>query len=46
VVPAFLQQDNRQIWELNKQIVEIEPWGRDSLHVRATIGPAVHTDLP
>jgi alpha-D-xyloside xylohydrolase len=46
MIPVFRQQDNQLIWELNRQIVQIEPWGRDSLRVRATIGPAVHTDLP
>jgi alpha-D-xyloside xylohydrolase len=45
-VPTFRQEDNQLIWELNQQVVQIEPWGRDSLRVRATIGPAVHTDLP
>jgi hypothetical protein len=36
MMPDFRQQDNRLIWGLNQQIVQIEPWGRDSLHMRAT----------
>jgi alpha-D-xyloside xylohydrolase len=42
----FRQQDNQLIWEQDQQIVQIEAWGRDSLRVRATLGPAVHTNLP
>jgi len=45
-VPGFRQQDNKLIWEQDYEIVQIEPWGQDSLRVRATMGPAIRHDLP
>jgi alpha-D-xyloside xylohydrolase len=43
---GFYQQDNALIWESNHETVRIEPWGRDSLRVRATVEPAIRDDLP
>jgi alpha-D-xyloside xylohydrolase len=43
---GFRQQDNALIWELNHETLRIEPWGRDSLRVRATIQPEILDDLP
>ena len=34
------------IWEQNYEIVRIEPWGRDSLRVRATVLGEIRDDLP
>jgi alpha-D-xyloside xylohydrolase len=45
-VYGFRHQDNALIWEGNHEIVQIEPWGPDSLRVRATMGPAIRDDLP
>jgi len=43
---GFRQEDNALVWELNHEILRIEPWGQDSLRVRATIMPAIRDDLP
>lgn len=43
---GFRQQGNALIWELNCETVQIEPWGRDSLRVRSTMGPEIRDDLP
>ena len=43
---VFRQQDNTLIWKLGYETVQIEPWGRDSLRVRATMGPEIRDDLP
>lgn len=40
------QQNNTLIWEKGREIVWIEPWGKDSLRVRATVNPEICTDLP
>ena len=40
------RQGNALIWELANEMVRIEPWGRDSLRVRATVGPEIRDDLP
>jgi hypothetical protein len=45
-MPNFRQQDHLLIWEQGQQIVQIEPWGHDSLRARATLGLAVHSNLP
>jgi len=42
---GFLQQNNSLIWTLNHETVQIEPWGRDSLRVRATISAGLRDDL-
>jgi hypothetical protein len=40
------QQDHALICEVSHETVQIEPWGRDSLRVRATMGPEIRDDLP
>ncbi len=45
-MPGFRQQNDKLIWEQNHEIVQIEPWGRDSLRVRATLGPEIRDNLP
>ena len=42
---GFLQQNNSLIWTLNHETVRIEPWGRDSLRVRATVSAGIRDDL-
>ncbi|MGC8780385.1 MAG: glycoside hydrolase family 31 protein [Anaerolineae bacterium] len=42
----FHHQDAALIWMREHEILRIEPWGRDSLRVRATVGPAIRDDLP
>ena len=42
----FRQQNNTLIWEQGREIVHIEPWGKDSLRVRATVNPEIRHDLP
>jgi alpha-D-xyloside xylohydrolase len=43
---GFRQRKNALIWERNHETVQIEPWGHDSLRVRATMGPQICDDLP
>jgi alpha-D-xyloside xylohydrolase len=41
-----LQHDaGRLIWQGNGETLQIEPWGRDSVRVRACIGPAVSSGV-
>ena len=40
------QQNNTLIWEKNREMVQIEPWGKASLRVRATVAPEIRDDLP
>ncbi len=42
----FRQEGNALVWKLNYETVRIEPWGPDSLRVRATPGAAIVEDLP
>jgi alpha-D-xyloside xylohydrolase len=42
---TFRQRNNILFWEYRHEIVQIEPWGQDSLRVRATINTAIHDDL-
>ena len=42
---GFRQQQNRLFWERNHEMVQIEPWGRDSLRVRSTISAGIRNDL-
>ncbi len=42
---GFRQEKNMLLWEQNHEIVQIEPWGRDSLRVRSTIGGAIRDDF-
>lgn len=43
---GFRQQNGKLVWEQNHEKVQIEPWGRDSLRVRATMNAAIRDDLP
>ena len=43
---GFREQNGVLLWEGDSQTVQIEPWGTDSLRVRATVGPSVRDDLP
>ena len=43
---GFEQQHQALIWNLNHQTIRIEPWGTDSLRVRATENAAIRDDLP
>lgn len=40
------QHHKTLIWENNREIVHIEPWGRDSLRVRSTINQDIRSDAP
>ena len=42
---GFLQENNSLIWTLHHETVRIEPWGRDSLRVRATVSAGIRDDL-
>jgi alpha-D-xyloside xylohydrolase len=42
---GFRQQQNALLWESKHEILQIEPWGRDSLRVRATINTGIRDDL-
>jgi alpha-D-xyloside xylohydrolase len=43
---GFQQQGNALLWELKYEKMMIEPWGRDSLRLRASVGPGIQMDLP
>ena len=43
---GFRQEANALIVEMRGETVRIEPWGKDSLRVRATMAPAVADGLP
>ena len=43
---GFRKDGAALIWEGNHETVKIEPWGADSLRVRATIAAAIRDDLP
>ena len=43
---SFTREPNTLIWRDGHEIVRIEPWGADSLRVRATQGTAIRSDLP
>src|SRR5579884_416607 len=42
---GFRQQQNALLWENKHEILQIEPWGQDSLRVRATINTGIRDDL-
>src|ERR671925_587893 len=42
---GFRQQSNKLLWESHHHTLQIEPWGRDSLRVRATSGAEIRDDL-
>jgi alpha-D-xyloside xylohydrolase len=43
---GFQQDGQRLIYELNNEIILVEPWGSDSLRIRATGNHEIHDDLP
>ena len=43
---GFRREGNALLWEQNHAIVRIEPWGIDSLRVRATAAERILDDLP
>ena len=43
---GFDQQDQSLVWKLGHQTVRIEPWGYDSLRLRATENAKIRDDLP
>ena len=36
---GFRREGHRLVWSMHQETVQIEPWGKDSLRVRATPGP-------
>jgi alpha-D-xyloside xylohydrolase len=42
----FTQDGAALLWKGGQETVRIEPWGRHSLRVRGTLGPAIRDDLP
>ena len=42
---GFRQHDKTLFWESKHEIVQIEPWGRDSVRVRSTFDATIHADL-
>ena len=40
------QEKNKLICEQHHEMIQIEPWGQDSLRVRATFNPQIRDDLP
>ena len=43
---GFKQDGTVLLWERNHEKMRIEPWGTDSLRVRATMEPKIRMDLP
>ena len=43
---VFNRQGDALIWARDDETLRIEPWGRDSLRVRATVAAAIRDDLP
>ena len=43
---GFRSTDGKLIWERDHETLQIEPWGQDSLRVRATTGSRIRDDLP
>jgi alpha-D-xyloside xylohydrolase len=42
---GFRRQQNALLWESKHELLQIEPWGCDSLRVRATIATGMRDDL-
>lgn len=42
---GFRQSSKSIVWEGKHELVQIEPWGRDSVRVRATNDAALHADV-
>ena len=40
------QQGTTLIWKKNRELIQIEPWGKDSLRVRSTVNQDIRDDLP
>ncbi len=38
---GFYQQEQNLLWSREHEMVQIEPWGRDSLRVRATVNASI-----
>lgn len=43
---GFHRDKNALIWQMGHEMVRVEPWGRDSLRVRAVMYGPVRDDLP
>ena len=43
---VFRQHNDTLTWESGYETLQIEPWGQDSLRVRATTGPEIGGDFP
>ncbi len=43
---GFFQEGNALLWERNYEKMRIEPWGTDSLRVRASMGTRIQMELP
>ena len=43
---GFRQVGQKLIYELNSEIIQVEPWGADSLWIRTTRNPEIQDDLP
>jgi len=43
---GFRQGDNKLIYQLNQEVIQIDPWGLDSLRVGTTHNPSICEDLP
>ncbi len=43
---GFWQDGQKLFYELNGEIIQVEPWGADSLRIRATRNPEIRDDLP
>ena len=42
---CFFQEDNSLCWTQDHETLRIEPWGADSLRVRATLASAIREEL-
>ena len=43
-MPNLYQKENSLFFKKNYETLKIEPWGRDSLRVRATVSPNLRDD--
>lgn len=42
---AFWQHQNKLIWKLGQERIQIEAWGAESLRIRGTLNPRIEDDL-
>ena len=42
----FRQRENSLIWQSEDEKIQLEPWGKNSLRVRATINATIRDDVP